>query len=187
MFTEEKVEATETVEEVVEEVTEETEKPKKEKKEKKLSDKELLVQKEEEITNLKDQLLRNQAEMVNFKNRMKEEQIKDRKYASANLITDLITPLEYLTKACQMQTDDANLANFLIGFKMIASQITDVLKADGLVEVDSLNNKFDPTLHHAVENVKVEGAEAGVVVEELSKAYKYKDRILKPAMVKVSE
>ncbi len=125
--------------------------------------------------------------MINFKNRIKEEQIKDRKYASINLITDLIQPVEYLVKACDMQTDDANLSNFLIGFKMLSSQITDVLKQDGLEEVSSLNEKFDPSLHHAVDKVKVEGVESDIVVEELSKAYKYKDRIVKPAMVKVSE
>lgn len=170
--------------EVVEETAEVKEKPKKPKK---LTDKEVIASKDEEIANLKDQLLRNQAETINFKNRVKEEQIKDRKYASVNLITDLITPIEYLTKACNMQTEDANLANFLIGFKMIATQITDVLKNDGLVEIDALNQKFDPTIHHAVEKVKVEDKESDIVVEELSKAYKYKDRIVKPAMVKVSE
>ncbi|MFI3329988.1 MAG: nucleotide exchange factor GrpE [bacterium] len=178
----------EVIEEVKEEIKEEVkeEKPKKEKKVK-LTDKEVIAQKDEEIANLKDQLLRNQAETINFKNRVKEEQIKDRKYASVNLITDLITPVEFLTKACNMQTEDANLANFLIGFKMLSSQITDVLKNDGLVEIDALNEKFDPTIHHAVEKVKVEGVESDIVVEELSKAYKYKDRIVKPAMVKVSE
>ncbi len=179
----------EVVEEVVEtkETAEVKEKPKKEKKEKKPTDKEIIASKDEEIANLKDQLLRNQAEMINFKNRVKEEQIKDRKYASINLITDLITPLEYLSKACNMQTDDANLSNFLIGFKMISSQIMDVLKNDGLVEMDALNQKFDPTIHHAVEKVKVEDKESDIVIEELSKTYKYKDRIVKPAMVKVSE
>ncbi len=184
----EEIKKDEVVEEVTTATVEETEvtekKPKKEKKDK---NKELIETQQVEINELKNELLKNRAELENFKKRMNEEKIKDRKYASLNLITDLITPIEYLTKACNMQSDDANLNNFLIGFKMIANQITDVLKADGLEEINSLNEKFDPTLHHAVEKIKVEDKEPEIVVEELSKAYKYKDRVVKPAMVKVSE
>lgn len=137
---------------------------------------------------LKDELLRNRAELENFKKHMRDEAIKDRKYASMNLVENIITPLEYLMKACDYQTDDQNMKNFLIGFKMISNQVMDVLVNDGLQEiVTNVGDEFDPNIHHAMEKEAKEGIEANKVIQVLSKGYKYKDRILKPVMVKVSE
>ena len=124
----------------------------------------------------------------NFKKRMKEEAIKDRKYASMNLVSDLVVPLEYLTRACEFQTPNAEMNNFLIGFKMIATQLTEVLESDGLKVMDvKLGDEFDPTIHHAMATEAVEGTEKNKVLQVISKGYIYKDRIIKPAMVKVSE
>ena len=103
--------------------------------------KEEVIKLKAEIDELKNSLLRNRADLENFKKHMKEEAIKDRKYASVNLITDIITPLEYLTKACEFQTDSVEMNNFLIGFKMIANQLTDVLINDGL-KVINCNSSF---------------------------------------------
>ena len=105
-----------------------------------------------------------------------------------NLVSDLIVPLEYLTRACEFQSPSPEMNNFLIGFKMIATQITDVLVNDGLTVINvNKGDEFDPTIHHAVATEKVEGIENNKVLEIISKGYKYKDRIIKPAMVKVSE
>ena len=89
--------------------TEETvEKPKKEQKNR--HKEEITKQKEEisrlkkEIDDLKNALLLNRADLENFKKHMKDEAIKDRKYASLNLISDIIVPLEYLSKACEYQS-----------------------------------------------------------------------------------
>ena len=172
-------------EEVVNE-TEATEKPVK--KEHKNKYKEENLKLKAEIEELKNDLLRNRAELENFKKRMKEEAIKDRKYASINLVSDLIVPLEYLTKACEYQSQSQEMNNFLIGFKMIANQLTDVLISDGLKVIDvAIGTDFDPTVHHAVETEKRDGFEPNKVIEVISKGYMYKERIIKPAMVKVSE
>ena len=141
-----------------------------------------------EIESLKNDLLRNRADLENFKKRMKEEAIKDRKYASINLVGDIITPLEYLTKACEFQAPTPEMNNFLIGFKMIANQLTDVLINDGLKVINcNIGDEFDPTIQHAVATEKREDMEANKVLEVVSKGYTYKERIIKPAMVKVSE
>lgn len=171
------------------EATEEVVEPeKKVKKEPKNKYKEEVIKLKAEIDELKNSLLRNRADLENFKKHMKEEAIKDRKYASVNLITDIITPLEYLTKACEFQTDSVEMNNFLIGFKMIANQLTDVLINDGLKVINcNIGDEFDPTIHHAVATEKREDMEASKVLEVVSKGYLYKERIIKPAMVKVSE
>ena len=171
------------------EATEEVVEPeKKVKKEPKNKYKEEVIKLKAEVEELKNTLLLNRADLENFKKRMKEEAIKDRKYASLNLISDLITPLEYLTRACEFQSDSQEMNNFLIGFKMIANQLTDVLVNDGLKVINcNIGDEFDPTIHQAIATEKVEGMESNKILEVVSKGYTYKERIIKPAMVKVSE
>ena len=150
--------------------------------------KEEIISLKKEIETLKEALLRNRADLENFKKHMKDEAIKDRKYASLNLISNIIVPLEYLSKACEYQSDSQEMNNFLIGFKMIANQLMEVLINDGLKVIDcKIGDEFDPTIHHAMATEKVEDMEANKVIEIVSKGYLYKERIIKPAMVKVSE
>lgn len=156
----------------------------KKKKEKKKDKIEIL---EEENASLRDQLLRNRAELENFKKRMNEERIKDRKYASFNLVSELIASLDNLNRVVNMETDNEVLKNFLIGFKMINSQLFEILKNDGVEEIKAKGLAFDPAVHQAVSTEKQEGVEKGIVLEELQKGYKYKDRVIRPSMVKVSE
>lgn len=131
--------------------------------------------------------LKARADLENVRRRVQAEAIQDRKYASMNLVSDLIQPVDMLIKASSMKTDDEQMKNFLIGFQMIANQIADILKRDGLSEIEALNKEFDPNFHQAISKEHVDGVDAGKVVEVLQAGYKYKDRIIKPAMVKVSE
>lgn len=150
--------------------------------------KEEITKLKKEIEDLKNALLLNRADLENFKKHQKDEAIKDRKYASLNLISDIIVPLEYLVRACEYQSSSQEMNNFLIGFKMIANQLMDVLINDGLKVIDcKIGDEFDPTIHHAVATEKCEEMETNKVIEVVSKGYLYKERIIKPAMVKVSE
>lgn len=182
----------ETTEEEISETKEETVEAKKEekvsKKETKNKYKEENNKLKEEIAFLKNELLRNRADLENFKKRMKEEAIKDRKYASTNLITDIITPLEYLVRAVEFKTDNQEMSNFLIGFKMISNQLMDVLINDGLSIIEAnCGDDFNPEVHHAMSTEQNDDVEKNKILEVFSRGYKYKDRIIKPAMVKVSE
>ena len=171
---------------VTEETVEQTQE--KTKKEHKNRYKEEVIKLKKEIEDLKNALLLNRADLENFKKHMKEEAIKDRKYASLNLISDIIVPIEYLVRACEFQTESQEMKNFLIGFKMIANQLMDTLINDGLKVIDcKIGDEFDPTIHHAVATEKVEETEKNKIIEIVSKGYLYKERIIKPAMVKVSE
>ena len=158
------------------------------KKEKKNRLKEKLDAVEAKNAELKDKLLRNAAELENFKRRMNEERIKERKYASCDLVTDLVSILTNLDKCVNMETDDPMLKNFLIGFKMINNQLFDRLYQDGLEEIKvSVDEDFDPNIHHAIETTEVEEIESNKITEVVQKGYKYKDRIIKPAMDKVNK
>ena len=173
----------ETVEETVE--SEDKKEPSKKEKKDKLSKK--ISELELENAELKEKLLRNSAELANFKKRLTDEKIQDRKYASMDLVGNLVAQLENLRLVCNMPTEDAMLKNFLIGFKMINDQLFDILTRDGLKEINTKNQKFDPKIHKAIEVVINNDIEENICVEEVQKGYMYKDRVLRCANVKVSK
>lgn len=136
---------------------------------------------------LREDYLRVLADMENTKRRLNEDVLRQKKYASQSLVENLVTPVDMLDKVCNMEAASPELANFLMGFKMISKQLTDILEADGLKEIDAKGKPFDANYHHAIEKEHVDGVEANVVLEVKQAGYMYKDRLLRPAMVKVSE
>jgi len=140
-----------------------------------------------ETLELKDKLLRNEAEKQNFMKRLDQERILDRKYAASQFINEILNPIDNLIKAANFTSDNALLNNFLIGFKMISDQLVSALENEGIKEIPALNLVFNPNLHQAVEKVCDKTKVNGINVEVLQKGYMYKDRILRPAMVKVNE
>src|SRR5690606_10952247 len=100
---------------------------------------------------------------------------------------ELLVPYEQFDKIVEFPTDNDLLKNFLIGFKMIKDQFEQVLEKEGIKEIKALGEAFDANLHHAIEKVNDDQKADGVVVEVLQKGYYFKDKILRPAMVKVNE
>ena len=183
---EEVTEVEETIEEVTEEVQEADEKPAKEKK--KIKElKEQIASLELELANVKNEMLLDRAELENFKRRTNDERIKDRKYANQSLLSDMINVIDIFDKAVSSNTDDELLKKYLLGFKMINMQLQQVMNDYGVQKIKDLGEKFNPNIHQAVETVEVEGVEEGQVVEVVMQGYMYKDRVLRPSMVKVSK
>ncbi|HOE77370.1 MAG TPA: nucleotide exchange factor GrpE [Bacilli bacterium] len=141
----------------------------------------------EEIAQLNDQLLRNRAELENFKRRTNEERIRERKYALQSFFADFIHITDIFNKAVQTETDDEKLKKFLAGFQLINTQIQTLMAQYGVKPIEAKNQKFDPNLHSAAETVWVEGVDEDVIVEEIITGYMYKDRILRPSIVKVNK
>ncbi len=180
----------EVVEEVVEtEGEKETESPKKKVKKSKvdITKEPAFIALQEENAKLLDQLLRKQAEFENYKKRVSEERQRDRKYALQDFLMESIETLDILDKAVNFKTDDPVLKNFLSGFIMVNNRLKNILENYGVVQIDCLNKPFDPAFHSALETVEVEGVETNIVVEVVMTGYMYKDRVLRPAMVKVSK
>lgn len=168
-----------------EEVKEETPKTKKEKKDKY---KEQIAKLEAELSNQKNEYLKVFAEMENTKKRLKEESIKDRKYASQKVVGELINPIDMLVKIVNSPAPTPEIANYLIGFKMLANQMIDILKAEGLAEIESVVGKeFDPTVMQAMSVEENDELEDNTIVRVMQTGYMYKDRVLRPAMVIVSK
>lgn len=135
---------------------------------------------------MKDDYLRARADLENTRRRLNEDALQTKKYASMKLVEELVNPVDMLVKVCNMETQNPEINNFLIGFKMIAKQLNDILASDGLKEIEALGKEFDPNIHHAISSEYREGVEPNMVLEVMQTGYKYKDRVLRPAMVKVS-
>ena len=172
-----------------EEVKEEKKKECKKDKKEKCKKSEAIEKLEKEKVELNDKLLRVTAEMQNMKRRYDEEISRIYKYDGEDLAKKLLPVIDNFERAILM--DDVNLedelSKFLSGFKMIYGNLRDILKNKGIEEIDCLNKPFDPTKMDAILTEKVEGVDGNVVIDVLQKGYIYNDKVIRPAMVKVSE
>ena len=191
----ETVENTESVkDENAETLNEKTKSDKKEKKTKKDSKEVEIEQLKAEVAKLNDKIktdseayLAARADLENIRKRLIEQSALDRKYASQNLVGDLIQPIDMLLKIVDYKSDNPEVNNYVYGFKMLTDQLQQILEKDGLKQIKALGEKFDPNFMQAMSTEKKEDVESGIVIEVLQNGYMYKDRLLKPAMVKVSE
>ena len=141
------------------------------------------------ISTVEDNLLRSKAELVNYRKRKDDEVARMLKFANEGLVLELLTTVDNFERAIKIDDTNLNdeLSKFLEGFKMIYCHLTNTLEKYEVKAIDGNNKPFDPTYHQAVLTEKVEGVESGMVVEVLQKGYLLKDKVIRPAMVKVSE
>ena len=180
----------------IKDIEEKVEKLKKEKKkeEDKKNKKEQSLEKE--IEKLKQDLaisnekaMRSQAEMLNFKRRKEEETSTLLKYANDDVLKSLLPVVDNFERAIKLDDNDLSdeVSKFLSGFKMIYTDVIGILNKFEVKEIEAEGIEFDPKVHQAVLMEHDDAKPSGVVLEVLQKGYMYKDRVLRPAMVKVNE
>ena len=142
-----------------------------------------------EIASLKEMLLRNQAELQNYKRRKDEELDRILKYKDEDLIKEYLPIIDNFERAIKMDDNDLSdeVSKFLAGFKIIYTNTLSMLNKFQVKEIDAFGLEFDPEYHHAVLTEHDENKPEGVILEVLQKGYMYKDRVIRPAMVKVNE
>ena len=142
-----------------------------------------------QIDALKESLLRNQAELQNYKRRKDEEVSKILKYKDEDLLKELLVVLDNFERAIKMDDNDLSdeVSKFLEGFKLIYSNTINILEKFEVKEIEAEGLEFDANYHHAVLTDHDDNKPQGVVLEVLQKGYMYKDRVIRPAMVKVNE
>ncbi|RDY71991.1 nucleotide exchange factor GrpE [Halobacillus trueperi] len=145
---------------------------------------EQLRQEKEEINN---RLLRLQADYDNFRRRTQKEKEADRKYRSQSLVEELIPALDNFERALQVEVDGDAAKNFADGMKMVYDQFKAALEKEGVEEIPAKGEEFDPHMHQAIMQVEDENYESNIVIEELQKGYRLKDRVIRPSMVKVNQ
>jgi molecular chaperone GrpE len=130
-----------------------------------------------------DRLARLQAEFENARKRSAREQQDFREYALADAIKALLPTLDSFERALQTNADQSE---FRSGIELIYKQFEDALTKLGLRAIPAKGEVFDPHLHEAIEMVDTTNAADHQILEELQRGYKLKDRLLRPAMVKVA-
>jgi molecular chaperone GrpE len=137
-----------------------------------------------ERDSLLDRLARLQAEFENARRRLAQEQQSFRDYALADTIRTLLPVLDSFERALQDGSPDKS--EFRSGVELIYKQLQDTLAKAGLRPIPAKGEPFDPHLHEAIEMVDTNQADDHEVLEELQRGYKLKDRLLRPAMVRVA-
>jgi molecular chaperone GrpE len=140
------------------------------------------------ISELEDKLIRQNADMVNYRKRKEEEINKMLKFANEDIIKELLPIIDNFERAINNEDGlSENEKKFLTGFKMIYCSILNILEKNEVKPIDGANKPFDPTYHNAIMLEKNDNYASGMVIEVLQKGYLLKDKVIRPAMVKVSE
>ncbi|MCI1290669.1 MAG: nucleotide exchange factor GrpE [Lactobacillus sp.] len=135
-----------------------------------------------------DKFLRSQAELQNAQKRYNKERAQLIKYESQNLAKDVLPAVDNLERALAVKADDDASKQLKKGVQMTLDLLVKSLQEHGIKEIKADGEKFDPTLHQAVQTVAAENDDQkDQIVQVLQKGYQYKDRTLRPAMVVVAQ
>ncbi|MCW6665356.1 nucleotide exchange factor GrpE [Aerococcaceae bacterium NML191219] len=147
-----------------------------------------LAELQAERDKLEDQLLRMQAEIANMKRIHTREKQDAAKYRSQSLATNLLDVIDNLERALATEATSEDALALKKGIEMVYAQFIAAFEKEQITVINPLNQAFDPNLHQAVSVMPAsEGQESETVVNVLQKGYQLSDRILRPAMVIVSE
>lgn len=142
---------------------------------------------QEEVNNWKTDYYKVFADMENLKRRLQNEHANNMKFMMQSFIEQLLPIVDNFERSLAVVNPSEEVQNFLKGYEMIYKQIMEVLKQQGVEVIEAEGKEFDPNVHQAVMSVQDENFESGMVVEELQKGYKLKDRVIRASLVKVSE
>ena len=134
---------------------------------------------------LKEKVLRITAEMQNMKRRYETDISNLYKYDGFDLVTKILPVIDNFERAMNIKVDGSE--KYTTGFKMIYDNLIDILKSYDIKEIDVLDKTFDPNIMNAVLTEENKDKDNNVVLEVLQKGYMYKDRLIRPAMVKVND
>jgi molecular chaperone GrpE len=141
----------------------------------------LLAEKEE----LYDRLLRKQADFENQGKRLQREKEEHVQHANLELVRALLPVLDGFERALKHR-DSSGSEQFFQGMELLYRNLQDLLKRAGLSPIETHGKLFDPHFHQAVETVAATGYRDQEIVEELQRGYKFKHRLLRPAIVRVA-
>jgi molecular chaperone GrpE len=133
---------------------------------------------------LLDRLARLQAEFENARKRAAREQQEFRDFATADAIKALLPAIDSFERALNAPATQLN--EFRNGVELIYKQLQDALTKLGVRPVPAKGERFDPHVHEAIEMVETADLPDHQVIDELQRGYKLKDRLLRPAMVRIA-
>ena len=156
-----------------------------------ISDEDIILKLNEEISDLKDQRLRAIAELENFRKRAEKDQSDALKYGVTNFAKEIINIRDNIERAQSSISDEVKtneaVKSVVEGLDLIAQATVSTFEKIGIKKVESINQKFDHNLHQAMLEIEKDELEPGIIVQEILPGYTLHDRLLRPAMVGVSK
>jgi molecular chaperone GrpE len=146
-----------------------------------------LKKKAEERDSFLDQLLRNKAEFANYQKRMIKENEATAQLAVRNLLLDILPELDNFDRALKLADDSNDNTKFVEGIKIIEVQLFKVLEKYGVKSIDTTGKAFDPNIHEAIMEEENNEMPHHTIIDEFQRGYMLKDRVVRPAKVKVSK
>ena len=146
-----------------------------------------IVDLEAKVADLEDQVLRAQAETQNIQQRNARENAAFRKYEGQKLATALLPAIDNLERALAVEANDDVAQQIKKGVEMTLTTLKQALTDQGITATGETGEAFDPTKHQAIQSVEAADAESDTIVDVLQKGYVLHDRVLRPAMVSVSQ
>lgn len=154
-----------------------------------------IEKKDQEIENLKrqnEELLNKvryaQAETINYRKRKDEEIDKFKKYCNQDIIVDFLPVIDNFERALKVDSSqNEELAKFLSGFKLILSDLDNILSRYGVTPINRVGEEFDPKIEQALLIDKQIDHKEDEVLEVMLKGYMLKDRVIRPATVKINK
>jgi len=145
-----------------------------------------LQQEKEELV---EKIKYSQAELVSYRMRKDEETASLLKYASQDLISELIPLIDNFETAIKLasKSDNPEVAKYLTGFQLMYNSYVDILKKYGVEEINRVGQVFDPKQEQAMVAENHPDMEDEIVLEVLQKGYKFRDRVIRPASVKINQ
>ena len=139
-----------------------------------------------DLDRFRDLALRSQADFDNFKKRATREKEEAIKYANSSLLERLIAIVDNFELGLAAAKEEGEKSPVYSGMSMVLKQLTDFLADNGLQPIDAEGQPFDPNLHEAIAHEPSENVPEGVVLRQMRRGYRLKDRLLRPSSVVVS-
>ena len=157
-----------------------------------ISNDEININLQKQVTDLKDQLMRSLADGENLRKRTLKEVEHAKKYSHITFVRDLVSSVDNLQRALESVPDDNSqlsepIKNLIIGLDIVEKEIITTFEKHNLKQIQPLGEKFDYNFHQAMFEVPTNDTEPGVVVEVSQKGYLLHDRLVRPAMVGISK
>jgi len=134
-----------------------------------------------------ERYLRLRADFDNLKRRSQLDREAQAKYRAQTLLTDLLPVLDNFERALSVEATSEEAQNMKKGIDMVYRSLVEATTKEGLKIIATEGEVFDPNIHQAVMQESNPEQESGIVLQELQRGYQLKDRVLRPAMVKVNE
>jgi len=136
----------------------------------------------------KEQLLRMQAEMENQRKRAQNDVTKAHKFALEKIALDLLPVKDSLEMGLEAATaEDAEPSKIIEGSELTLKMLAQALEKYNIVEINPIDEKFDPEFHQAMTMQPVEGKEPNTVAGVMQKGYTLNERLIRPALVMVAK